>query len=209
MFTAYNSLIDRSLCLHRNADSRHKLRMQKICCYVGNAKKPFATFGLSDREYAVIEQRAKRMGITAGNLIVEFLNEWAKEIPKSENAALAQFFTPNAAAVIGRLVRDHGLTKRSIVMTAVDQTMECLEEDVALDGGHDDGEREKMFVADAKRLAAGKKVAWLESLMPPQHKIGCKSFSDTMPAKRARARRQRQLETTGAWTLCGAIESEN
>jgi hypothetical protein len=99
--------------------------------------------------------------------------------------------TPEAAAVTDRLVRDYGLTISAIITAAMNDVMSGLEEDVAEDGGTNDGVFEQIFVRNVKRAAAGKPLNWQLGETHPDYKIGSKSYADTLKGARDRRRRRR------------------
>jgi len=100
-----------------------------------------------------------------------------------------RLLTPEATAVANRLRRDHGLTIHGMITAAMNEVMSALEDDVAEDGGNDGGVGEQLFVHEAKRAAAGKKVRWQLGESNPDHKIGSKSYADMMKADREREAR--------------------
>jgi len=159
----------------------------KTLNYNGKAKKPFASFEIPDSEFDFIKQRAKQEKIT----VQKYLTAGIHGVLRDEfDRTCKAFLTPEAAAAADRLVRDHdGLTIHGMITAAMNEVMSALEEDVADDGGNDGGVGEQLFVEQAKRAAAGKKVRWQVGESYPDHKIGSKSYADMMKADREREAR--------------------
>jgi hypothetical protein len=160
--------------------------MKTLNWYNGNANKPFASFEIPDGEDEFIRRRAKEKGISPEKYVVDGVSKILRE---DLDRTCRAFLTPEAAAAADRLVRDHGLTLPGIITAAMNEVMSALEEDVAEDGGNDGGVGEQLFVEQAKRAAAGKKVRWQLGESNPNHKIGSKSYADMMKADREREAR--------------------
>jgi hypothetical protein len=172
--------------------------MKTLNWYNGNAKKPFASFEITDSELDFIRRRAKQEGITVQKYLTDGMFGILRERVEARCRAL---LTPNAAAVADRMARDHGLTIHGMITAAMNEVMSALEEDVAEDGGNDGGVGEQLFVREAKRAAAGKTLRWQVGESHPDHKIGSKSYADMMKADREREARllARTASTLGSW----------
>ncbi len=115
---------------------------------------------------------------------------------RTKPLAIAELLTPNGAKVLARLVRDHGLTRESIISFMLEEYLAELEHDVATDGQNTGGEKEHYFVRDVRRAAAGSAIDWL-AYCPPPHVIGSKSFQVMKRRLRSRQHRAQAKRAAG------------
>jgi hypothetical protein len=102
------------------------------------------------------EEAAQTAGVTVEALIIGLIERdvW-------QNAASKfPFLTAAAATAVDRICREFAVGPEYVVAQAVEQAMECFEEDIATNGGGSHGENEWGFVINAKLHAIGRPRRW-------------------------------------------------
>lgn len=146
---------------------------------IENRRSGTARIELSGIHATQLGSRAKQAGVSEQEWLTQALLEKMEaanaEAAEIDSEALKRILTPNSAAVVERMVRDHALSTEEVVRAIVDESLHSYEEDIADNGKLSSGQNEWGLVQHANRIAAGRVRGW-GFWRNTKHRAGSLSF---------------------------------